>query len=209
MRRRRAFRQAGFGAGVAPRCPGHSQLTVAATALPKGSWGPGRYVCANCHFSAHMQKVLFSFFLAALWCHPGHAQTTPSPAAAAPAELSAGRRDTLAAIGKMYARRRAGAKSWGYVGAGGLLALVRVATAGSSTGSSTGSSYGAPSTSSSANGGAIAVVGGVFVGIPAIIAISKLVRFSEEHEQEVDRAYRSGQPLPAAVGRQLNKKDFQ
>ena len=153
-----------------------------------------------------MQKILFSFLLAALTFQSAHGQATSPPAAAASPEISAGRRDTLNAVAKLYARRRAGAKSWGYVGLGGLLALVRVATAGSS---GSGSSYGAPATSSSADGGAIALVGGVFVGIPAIIAISKLARFSEEHEQQVDRAYRSGQPLPAAVRRQLVKKDFQ
>ena len=157
-----------------------------------------------------MQKTLFSLLLAALFFQSAQAQTTTPPAAAVPAEISAGRRDTLNAIAKLYDRRRAGAKSWGYVGLGGLLALVRVATAGSSgSRAGSGSSYGAPSTSSSVDGGAIAIVGGVFVGIPAIIAISKLARFSEEHEQQVDRAYRSGQPLPASVRRQLARKDFQ
>lgn len=156
-----------------------------------------------------MQRILFGFLLAALFFRSAQAQTAPPPTAAAPAEISAGRRDTLDAIAKSYARHRAGARSWGYVGLGGLLALVRVATAGSSgSGAGSGSSYGAPATSNSADGGAIAVVGGVFVGIPAIIAISKLARFSEEHEQQVDRAYRSGQPLPTAVRRQLAKKDF-
>ena len=161
-------------------------------------------------FSKHMQKHLFILLLATLLFQSAHAQTTPPPVAAAPVEISVGRRDTLAAIGKLYARRRAGGKKWGYVGLGGLLALVRVATAGSSSSSSSsGGGYGAPSTSTSADGGAIALVGGVFVGIPAIIAISKLATFSEQREQQVDRAYRSGQPLPAAVRRRLMKKDFQ
>lgn len=157
-----------------------------------------------------MQKILFGFLLSALFFQSAHAQTIPPPVAAAPAELSAGRRDTLNAIAKLYTRRRAGAKNWGYAGLGGLLALVRVATAGSSGASAgAGSSYSPPATSSPADGGAIAVVGGIFVGIPAIIAISKLTRFSEENEQVVDRAYRSGQPLPAAVRRRLAKKDFE
>ena len=100
------------------------------------------------------------------------------------------------------------AKAGGYVGLGGLLALVRVATAGSA-GSGSSSSYGAPAARNAADGGAIALVGGVFVGIPAIIALRKLSTFSEQREQQVDRAYRAGQPLPAAVRRRLKKKNFQ
>jgi hypothetical protein len=104
----------------------------------------------------------------------------------------------------MYERRRKGGKKWGYVGLGGALALLRVATAGSS---SSPSPYGTP-TQNSVDGSAVALIGGLFVGVPAIIGIGNLVSFSEEREQKVDQAYRSGQPLPASVRRQLKKKDF-
>lgn len=136
------------------------------------------------------------------------AQTTPAPVSAsapAPVELSAGRRDTLAAISNMFERRRTGGKRWAYVGLGGAAALVRVLTASNSS-SSTGS-YGAPTHDTYDSGGA-ALIGGLFVGLPAIISIGNLATFSEKHEEEIDQAYRSGQSLPATIRRRLKKKDF-
>lgn len=168
------------------------------------------YVCWLYILPTFMLKTLFSLLFVATLAQQAVAQTTPATAPAsvsapAPIEISAGRRDTLAAISNLYERRRTGGKRWAYVGVAGLAALVRVLTASSSSTST--SSYGPP-THDTVNGGAAAAIGGLFVGLPAIIGIGNLAAFSEKNEQEVDRAYRSGQPLPAATRRQLKKKDF-
>lgn len=136
------------------------------------------------------------------------AQTAVPPAPTAPIvvspELSAGRGDTLAAIANLFERRRTGAKRWVYVGVGGAATLVRVLTASRSTSTP----YGVSSTES-VDGGAVALVGGLLVGVPAALWIGNMTAFSEKREKEVDRAYRAGQPLPKGVRQQLKKKDFQ
>lgn len=119
-------------------------------------------------------------------------------------ELGAGQRDTLAAVANLFERRRTGAKRWAYVGVGGAAALVRVLTASRTTTTP----YGGSSTES-VNGGAVALIGGLLVGVPAAIWIGNIAAFSEKREQEVDRAYRAGQLLPKNIRRQLKKKDFQ
>lgn len=134
------------------------------------------------------------------------AQTAPPvtpPSGTGPTtELSQGRRDTLGAIGSMYQRHRRGGKVWLGIGAGGLLALARVLASPNTT------TINGVQTSSEVDGSAVAVVGGLFVGLPAIIGVAKVTGFSEAKENEVDRAYRSGQPLPRSVARKLKKKDF-
>ena len=137
------------------------------------------------------------------------AQTTPPPVAppvAGPVpELSAGRRDTLTAIARLYERRRKGGKVWLGIAVGGVLTLARVAT---SSGSSSGAPNGIP-TSSEVDGGAVALIGGLFVGLPGLLGVSKLARFSEAAAQAADRAYRSGQPLPRSLRAALSKQDFE
>lgn len=134
------------------------------------------------------------------------AQTTPAaPAAPTPparTELSQGRRDTLGALTSLFQRRRRGGKVWVGIGAGGLLATLRVAANPNTT------TTNGVRTSTESNGGAVAVVALTFVGIPAAIGIGKLARFSEKKENELDRAYRSGQPLPRAIARRLTREDF-
>ena len=102
----------------------------------------------------------------------------------------------------MYQRHRRGGKVWLGIGGGGLLALARVLANPSTT------TINGVQTSSEVDGSAAAVVGGLFVGLPAIIGIAKLTSFTEAKEEAVDQAYRSGQPLPRSVARKLKKKDF-
>ena len=136
------------------------------------------------------------------------AQTTIPPAAAPPAaapvagsviEMSAGRRDTLAALGNLYERRRKGGKVWLGIAGGGLLSLLRV-VASSDTGNGV---------QTEVDGSAVALIGGLFVGLPGVFGFSKLARFSEAAEQEADRTYRGGQPLPRSLRAALSKKDFE
>ena len=133
------------------------------------------------------------------------AQTTPAaPAATPPArfELTQGRRDTLGALTSLFQRRRRGGKVWVGIGAAGLLVPLRVAANPNTT------TTNGVRTNTESNGGAVAVVALTFVGIPAAVGIGKLARFSEKREDELDRAYRSGQPLPRAIARRLTREDF-
>jgi hypothetical protein len=144
--------------------------------------------------------------LLGLWSLAATAQTTPPPATPAPSatspELRLGQRDTLAALDNLFQRRRRGGKVWLGIGVGGLLAVLQVAANPNST------STNGVRTSTSPNGGAVAVVGLLFVGIPAAVGISKLANFSEPKAAELSRAYRNGKPLPRALTRQLLPEDF-
>ena len=82
--------------------------------------------------------------------------------------------------------------------------MVRALTAAPKTNNS----YGSTSTASSSDASGLALIAGVFLGIPAAASIGNLVRYSEKREETVDRAYRSGQPLPNDIRRRLKKKDF-
>lgn len=114
--------------------------------------------------------------------------------------LDNARADTLRAIDRMFERRRKGGKTWAYIGVSGALAMVRVLTA-------------APSDSNpksnSVDGGGVALLTGVFIGVPAVASITTLTAFSEQHQEEVERAYRSGKSLPKKIRLRLKKKDLQ
>jgi hypothetical protein len=146
-------------------------------------------------------------FLFVIFSLAAHAQTTdPAPASALPAlaepQLSAGRQDTLRAVGKLYAKRRLGGKIWLGVAGGGLLAVVRAAANPTTT------TVNGVRTSTETNGSAIATVAGLFVGFPALVGIKKLVSFSEANQTVVEEAYRSGRPLPRKISRRLSKQYF-
>lgn len=122
------------------------------------------------------------------------AQTTPQPAPLT--ELSVGKRDTLRAISNLFERRRKGGKRWAYIGGVGLLTMVRALTSTRSDGSSL-------------DPGGAAIIAGAFVGVPAAASLGNLLGYSEKRENEVDRIYRSGQPLPKTIQHRLKKKDFE
>jgi len=148
--------------------------------------------------------LVLLFALLSLAAQAQTVPAAPAPPATSPArfELTQGRRDTLGAITSLFQRRRRGGKVWLGIGAGGILALLRVVANPNTT------TVNGVQTSSEVDGGAVAVVGLGFVALPVAIGIGKLARFSEKKENEVDRAYRSGQPLPRAVARRLSRKDF-
>ncbi|MBD2769939.1 hypothetical protein IC235_18780 [Hymenobacter sp. BT664] len=141
-----------------------------------------------------MRRILLVLLVLACSAQQVMAQNTPL--SASPAELSAGKRDTLRAIGNLFERRRKSGKRWTYVGVVGVLAMVRALTSTRSDGSSL-------------NAGGAAIIAGAFVGVPAAASLGNLLVYSEEHEDEVDRAYRAGQPLPKRIRHRLKKKDFE
>ena len=114
----------------------------------------------------------------------------------------------MRALGNMYMRyasQHHAGKIWLGIGLAGGLATLRVATAGSSN---TSSNPYAP-TAPSYNGSAIAIVGGIFGGIPLLIGISKLAAGSSlESQDSVVARYARNRPLPAGVVQRLRRKDF-
>ena len=146
------------------------------------------------------KSILCLLFGLSVW-QPAFAQTAPAPT---PTELSAGRRDTLNAISNLFDRRRKGGKRWAYVAVAGGLAMVRALT----TSPRTNSSYGSTATMSSSDASGLALIAGLFLGVPAAASIGNLVRYSEKREEAVGRAYRAGQPLPNDICHRLKKKDF-
>lgn len=137
----------------------------------------------------------FLLLLLALFSLSAHAQTTPPPTTPrpVPGELSVGRRDTLKALGNMYDRRRRGGNRWLIVGIAFTGAITRGVLAGGTGNTATG----------------VALTYAVFSGIPAAIGIGKKIRFNEKKEDNADRAYRSGKPLPRSISRRLKSKDFE
>lgn len=157
-----------------------------------------------------MIKALLPLGLLVLSSFPALAQVpaaapapAPAPAATTPVvELSAGRRDTLGAISSLYERKRKAGKVWSGIAVGGGLALLRVLTADNTK------TIGSTQVKDETDASGVAVIGALFVGLPVVIGLTNLAQFSEEKENEVDRAYRSGKPLPRNIARSLRKKDF-
>lgn len=131
-------------------------------------------------------------------------QAPPAPAApvAPPTAMRQGQHDTLRAISRHFSRHRTGGYVWLGIGGGGLAALVRVLANPNTT---TVNGY---QTSSSVDGGAVAVVGVGFVALPALIGVSKLTRFSTTREAEAINLYTTTNQLPKGWGRRLIRKDF-
>ena len=110
--------------------------------------------------------------------------------------LENARADTLRAIDRLFERRRKGGKVWAYVGVSGALALVRALTSPTNNGNTV-------------DGGGVALLAGAFVGVPVAVSIVNLSAYSEAHEEEVDRLYRSGQPLPKKIRQRIKRKDLE
>lgn len=119
-----------------------------------------------------------------------------SAAPLTPAQLQENARaDTLRAIARLFERRRKGGKIWAYVGVSGALALVRTLTSSSN--------------GNTVDGGGVAVLAGAFVGLPVAVSIVNFSAYSEAHEAAVDRAYRSGRPLPNRIRQRMKRKDLE
>ena len=125
----------------------------------------------------------------------------PVPTIAAAVSPSTGHQDTLRAIDNMFERRRNGGKKWLYVAGAGTLAFLRAATATPTSPNP----YVKPSGPDPAG---LALIFGIFTGIPGAIGIGKLVRFSETKQQVIEESYRNGKALPRSVSSRLKAKDF-
>ncbi len=136
------------------------------------------------------------------------AQDAPKPTAPVPSvapskpSFVSSKKDTIQAIRNMYERHRRAGKIWLGVATGGGLALLRVATARPVNNTS----YGPTTTSD--NSGALAVVGGVFCGLPLIIAVTKLAGTSEEVEEKQVQSYSQTGKIPDNIVKQVKSKDF-
>lgn len=137
--------------------------------------------------------------LLAVAAHPSHAQATPLPTSP---KLTVTSGDTIRAVQHLFERRRQGGKNWLYISVSGLLGVARVLASPTTT---TVNGY---QTKSEVDGGAAAVFGLGFLGLPAGIGAGKLVRFSDKRETEVINTYATTHRLPGAVRRRLRRKDF-
>lgn len=132
------------------------------------------------------------------------AQTAPGPAPTASAAFAppTGRSDTIYAVQHLFERRQRGGRNWLYFSVSGLLGVVRVLVSPTTT---TVNGY---QTKSEIDGGAAAVFGVGFLGLPVAIGVGKLVRFSDKRETEIINAYAATHQLPHAISRRLRRKDF-
>lgn len=116
--------------------------------------------------------------------------------------MQQGRQDTSRAISNLFERRRKGGRRWTYVAGAGVLAFVRVLVSANNT------TVSGAVVTNKVDGGEVATVLGLFVGLPAAIGIGKLVRFNEAPETTITNNYAAGKGLPRAIGRRLRRKDF-
>ena len=148
-----------------------------------------------------LKKLLFLVTLLVSFVAPAQTipVTTPNPALPVPSALPAGKGDTLRAMNTLFARRRQGGLTWMLVTAGGLGVLARAA-ANPDTRTLNGVVV-----SSDPNTRAMVVIAGGLVGVPALLGVGKLVRFSHGKQQAAEQAIRSGKPLPHYISRRLRK----
>ena len=151
-----------------------------------------------------LNKLLFLVALLVPFVAPAQTVpvTTPSMASPVPSALSVGKSDTLRAMNNLFARRRQGGLTWMLVTAGGLGALARAA-ANPDTRTVNGVVV-----SSDPNTRAMVAIAGGLVGVPALLGVGKLVRFSHGKQQAAEQAIRSGKPLPHYISRRLRHKYF-
>jgi len=102
----------------------------------------------------------------------------------------------------LFERRRLGGKKWLFVSLSGVLGVTRVLLNPNTT---TVNGY---QTKSEVDGGAAAVFGVGFLGLPVAVGLSKLTRFSEKREDAIISGYVASHRLPGAIGRRLRRKDF-
>ncbi len=147
-----------------------------------------------------MRKHLLATCLLAATHLPLLAQQA-APALPPTPTLRQGQTDTIRAIKRHYRRHRVGGYVWLGIGTSGLVVLVQVLANPNTT---TVNGY---QTSSSIDGTAAAISGGLFV-LPGLIGTSKLTRFSHAREAEAIRLYTTTNQLPQGWGRRLKRKDF-
>ena len=153
-----------------------------------------------------MLKLLLLFLGLALATSSAWAQTALPPRPAAPVSSAfaprTGQSDTIYAVRHLFERRRQGGKKWLFVSLSGVLGVTRVLLNPNTT---TVNGY---QTKSEVDGGAAAVFGVGFLGLPVAVGLSKLTRFSEKREDAIISGYAASHRLPGAIGRRLRRKDF-
>jgi hypothetical protein len=124
-----------------------------------------------------------------------------------PSQAPAGLRapaDTVRALHRLFAARRAGGHIWAVVALGGSLTSLWGATIGLET-----KIAGGPRTyQKSFSGPTQALVLGGAVAVPVVLSLSRLVRFSKENERDVIEKYTTTGRLPASVAARLREKHF-
>lgn len=104
--------------------------------------------------------------------------------------------DTLRAIARLFERRRKGGKVWTYVGLSGALAMVRILISGSSD-------------NNSVDGGGVAAVAVGGIGVPVVVGVLNLTAYNEARQEDVERTFSAGKPLPRKIRLRLKRKDLQ
>ncbi|WP_175470983.1 hypothetical protein [Hymenobacter psychrophilus] len=104
--------------------------------------------------------------------------------------------DTLRAISRLFERRRRGGGVWA---GGGLSSALVLAVSLASPNADAGS----------VSGGGLAALLGGFVVAPVAIGIANFSAYNPQRQEEVERNYRAGQPLPKKLRDRLKKKDLQ
>ncbi|UOQ97363.1 hypothetical protein MUN81_19265 [Hymenobacter sp. 5317J-9] len=133
-----------------------------------------------------MKKTLLSAGLLFGLVFSAHAQQPAGP------ETMRTHADTVQALHNLFGKHRTGGIIWSGIGAA---VAVRVATA-----SASGDGGG--------NAGGTAVGIGVLGGVPALIGVGKLLRFSSSREAAAIAAYDAGKALPRYVQKRLVTKYF-
>ncbi|WP_143080232.1 hypothetical protein [Hymenobacter arizonensis] len=113
-----------------------------------------------------------------------------------PASQAFSRADTVRAISNMFSKHRTGGIIWTVVGSAFAIRIITVAASSSTAGGFTSTPAG------TATGVAL------FGGIPAVIGISKLTRFSSARESRLLSEYEAGKTLPAYVQRRLRRSKY-
>ncbi|MET4075873.1 hypothetical protein [Hymenobacter sp. UYCo722] len=116
--------------------------------------------------------------------------------AQSPTSQAFSRADTVRAIHNMFSKHRTGGIIWTVIGSAFAIRIVTVAASSGATQGFSGTTAG------TATGVAL------FGGIPAIISIGKLTRFSSAKEGSTVSAYEAGKVLPAYVQRRLKKSRY-
>jgi len=141
-----------------------------------------------------MNRYLLSILLALGGSSYASAQQPVAPASSAISTIS--RADTTQAIHALFSRHRTGGWIWTAIGGAFAVRIVSVAINSNVTQGFTSTSAGT-------------VVGvGLFGGIPAVVGLRKLVRFSKIKEKQIITLYENSNTLPPYVERRLKTKYF-
>jgi|GEM_PF-6742951 len=141
-----------------------------------------------------MPKLFLSLLLVLACLMQVQAQIPDAPAAtqSAAVAVASTAADSVSAVRKLFQQRRTGGGVLSAIGIGATGAIARGLSSGDASGNAGGAVI------------SIAVIG----GIPAVVGISKLIRFSKPREETIVAAYQQGKPLPSYIRRRLKPSHF-